>query len=89
MHVRDPPGRLVRQVPVQLYLFDLLHHEGQSLLPVPHTGRRARLAELGLDADPVRTTPWYPGGAADVLAASLANALERVVGKLTCHPGRI
>jgi ATP-dependent DNA ligase len=69
MHVRDPPGRLVRQVPVQLYLFDLLHHEGQSLLPVPHTGRRARLA--------------------DVLAASLANALERVVGKLTCHPGRI
>ena len=32
---------------------------------------------------------FAPGGVADVLAASLANALERVVGKLTCHPGRI
>jgi bifunctional non-homologous end joining protein LigD len=81
MHVRDPPGRLVRQVPVQLYLFDLLHHHGQSLLAVPYTGRRERLAELGLDAELVRTTPWYPGGAAYVLAASLANALEGVVGK--------
>jgi ATP-dependent DNA ligase len=28
----------VRLVPVQLYLFDLLHHRGQSLLPVPFPG---------------------------------------------------
>jgi bifunctional non-homologous end joining protein LigD len=91
MHVRHPPGRLVREVPVQLYLFDLLHHGGQSLLPVPYSGRRERLEELGLDADPVRTTPWYPGGGADVLAASLAHALEGVVGKPLAsayHPGQ-
>ena len=91
MHVRHPPGRLLRQVPVQLYLFDLLHHDGQSLLAMPYTGRRERLAELGLDADPVRTTPWYPGGAADVRAASLAHALEGVVGKPLAsayHPGQ-
>src|ERR1700735_4375216 len=25
MHVRHPPGRLIRDVPVQLYLFDLLY----------------------------------------------------------------
>jgi bifunctional non-homologous end joining protein LigD len=79
--VRDPTGELVRRAPVQLYLFDLLHHHGQSLLALPYTERRERLAELGVDADPVRTTPWYPGGAASVLAASLANALEGVVGK--------
>ena len=91
MHVRYPPGRLVRQAPVQLYLFDLLHHGGQSLLPVPYALRRERLEELGLDGDPVRTPPWYPGGAADVLAASLANALEGVVGKPLAsayHPGQ-
>ena len=91
MHVRHPPGRLVRQTPVQFYLFDLLHHGGQSLLRVPYTGRRERLAELGLDAGPVRTPPWYPGGAADILAASLANALEGVVGKPLAsayHPGQ-
>src|SRR5712691_11278501 len=71
--------------------FDLLQHGGQSLLPVPYTGRRERLAELGLDAGPVRTPPWYPGGAADILAASLANALEGVVGKPLAsayHPGQ-
>jgi bifunctional non-homologous end joining protein LigD len=91
MHVRDPPASLVRQAPVQLYLFDLLHHDGQSLLPVPYTGRRERLAELGLDADPVRTTPWYPGGAADIRAVSLAHALEGVIGKPLAsayHPGQ-
>lgn len=91
MHVRHPPDRLVRRAPVQLYLFDLLHLGGQSLLPVPYTGRRERLEELGLDTDPVRTPPWYPGGAADVLAASLANALEGVVGKPLAsayHPGQ-
>ena len=91
IHVRRPPASLVRQAPVRLYLFDLLHHDGQSLLPVPYTERRELLAGLGLDADPVRTTPWYPGGAADVLAASLANALEGVVGKPLAsayHPGQ-
>ena len=58
---------------------------------MPYTERRERLAELGLDDDPVRTPPWYPGGAADVLAASLANALEGVVGKPLAsgyHPGQ-
>jgi bifunctional non-homologous end joining protein LigD len=91
MHVRHPPASLVRQVPVQLYLFDLLHHGGQSLLALPYTKRRERLAELGLDADPVRTTPWYAGGAADVRAVSLAQALEGVVGKPLAsayHPGQ-
>jgi bifunctional non-homologous end joining protein LigD len=82
---------IVDQAPVQLYLFDLLHHGGQSLLALPYTARRERLAELGLDADPIRTTPWYPGGAADVLATSLAHALEGVVGKPLAsayHPGQ-
>jgi bifunctional non-homologous end joining protein LigD len=91
MHVRHPPESLVRQAPVQLYLFDLLHHGDESLLPLPYTGRRERLAELGLDADPIRTTPWYPGDAADVQAASLAHALEGVVGKPLAsayHPGQ-
>jgi hypothetical protein len=44
---------------VQLYLFDLLHHGPDSLLGLPYTERRDRLEALGLDADPVRTPPWY------------------------------
>jgi bifunctional non-homologous end joining protein LigD len=81
MHVRHPPGRLLLDAPVQLYVFDLLHRGEESLLAVPYTGRRARLQDLGLDEDPVRTPPWYPGGAADIWAVSLAHGLEGVVGK--------
>jgi bifunctional non-homologous end joining protein LigD len=90
MHVRRPTGRLVRAAPVQLYVFDLLHQDGESLLAVPYTGRRSRLEDLGLDQDPVRTPPWYPGGAADIWAVSAAHGLEGVVGKPLAsryHPG--
>jgi bifunctional non-homologous end joining protein LigD len=91
MHVRNPPARLVRDAPVQLYLFDLLYHGSESLLRVPYTGRRKRLEQLGLDEDPVRTPPWYPGEATDIWAASLAHGLEGVVGKPLAsayHPGQ-
>jgi len=81
MHVRQPPGRLVRHIPVQLYLFDVLQADGELLLSLPYTAQRERLEQLGLDTGPVRTPPWYPGGAADVQAASLAHGLEGVVGK--------
>ncbi len=55
MHVRRPPARLVEDIRVQLYVFDLLHHGLDSLLGLPYDGRRDGLEELGLDADPVRT----------------------------------
>jgi bifunctional non-homologous end joining protein LigD len=91
MHVRRPPGQLVRDAPVHLYLFDVLHADGELLVTQPYTARRGLLEDLGLDAGPVRTPPWYRGGAADVLAASAANDLEGVVGKPLAsayHPGR-
>jgi bifunctional non-homologous end joining protein LigD len=91
MHVRRPFGQLLRDVPVYLYLFDVLHADGEMLLAMPYTARRERLEGIGLDADPVRTPPWYRGEAAAVLAASLANGLEGVVGKPLAsgyHPGQ-
>jgi bifunctional non-homologous end joining protein LigD len=91
MHVRRPFGQLVRDAPVHLYLFDVLHADGEMLLDRPYTARRERLEELGLNDGPVRTPPWFPGEAADVLAASLANGLEGVVGKPLAsayHPGQ-
>ncbi len=90
MHVRRPPARLTGETPVQLYLFDLLHHGPDSLLGLPYTARRDRLEALGLDADPVRTPPWYRDDADIVLAASLQHGLEGVVGKPLAsryHPG--
>ena len=75
---------------MQLYLFDLLHHGPDSLLGLPYTERRDRLEDLGLDADPVRTPPWYRDDAEIVLATSLNYGLEGVVGKPLAsryHPG--
>ena len=89
MHARRPPPRLIDDTPVQLYLFDLLHHGPDSLLGLPYTERRARLKDLGLHADPVRTPPWFDDADA-VPAASLQHGLEGVVGKPLAsryHPG--
>jgi bifunctional non-homologous end joining protein LigD len=91
MHVLRPQDRLLRAAPVQIFVFDLLHHGADSLLDRPYTERRARLEELGLDAAPVRTPPWQRGGADKLLAESIARGLEGVVGKpLTSayHPGQ-
>ena len=81
MHVLRPEDKLLRAAPVQYYVFDLLHHGEESLIPRPYTERRARLEDLGLDSDPVHIPPWHRGGAEAVLAESIAKGLEGVVGK--------
>jgi bifunctional non-homologous end joining protein LigD len=81
MHVRRPAPRLVQDIPVQLYIFDLLYQDGESLLSAPYTERRQRLDDLTLQTGPVRTPPWYRGDGSDILAVSVAHGLEGVVGK--------
>ena len=91
MHVQQPDDTLLRRAPVQFYVFDLLHQGEDALLGLPYTERRKRLEALGLDSAPVRTPPWHRGGAAAVLAESIAKGLEGVVGKpldSTYHPGQ-
>src|SRR5512139_3623082 len=61
MHVQAPTPRLLREVPVLFYVFDLLHHAGASLLDLPYLRRRAKLADLGLSSGMVRTPPHYTG----------------------------
>ena len=46
MHVHRPTGRLTRSVPVQYYVFDLLHRGDQPLLNQPYVQRRALLEQL-------------------------------------------
>jgi bifunctional non-homologous end joining protein LigD len=81
MHVQQPDDTLIRAAPVQIYVFDLLYLGHDSMLGQPYTERRAELEKLGLNSDPVHTPPWHRGGAAGVLADSIAKGLEGVVGK--------
>jgi bifunctional non-homologous end joining protein LigD len=67
--------------PVTYLVFDLLAEGGESLLDRPYAERRGRLDELGPTGHRWALTPWYPGGGADVLAASRENGLEGVVAK--------
>src|SRR5690242_3055500 len=48
MHVRAPSEALRRSAPVKLLVFDLLHLDGQTLMPRHYDERRAALLELKL-----------------------------------------
>jgi bifunctional non-homologous end joining protein LigD len=91
MMVRRPSAALLAAVPVQLYLFDLLHLDGADTLDLPYIRRRHLLESLHVDQAPMRTPPTFGEGGADLLAAVAATGLEGVVSKRltsTYRPGR-
>jgi bifunctional non-homologous end joining protein LigD len=93
MHRTGPEvARMAAAAPVTYLVFDLLALDGESLLGLPYTERRARLDALGLVSDRWVTTPWFRGDAAgvgeQVQAASLENGLEGVVAKRLDSPYR-
>jgi len=87
MHVRAPSAQLRERVPVQLYVFDLLHLGTAALLDKPFTARRAKLDGLGIDNDTVKTPPyWTDGEGADLLSTAAEIGLEGVVAKQLDSP---
>ena len=67
MHVRSPSPELLREVPVEAILFDLLWLDGELLTGRPTRERRQALEELGVDAPSWRLTPLLPPAPADEL----------------------
>ena len=88
MHVAAPSSTLLAQVPVKLYVFDLLYVDGNLLLERPYEDRRAQLTALGLDDGAVGTPPAFEAGTplAEVEAASAELGLEGVVAKRIGSP---
>ncbi len=90
MQIRHPAPELVAAVPAIYLIFDVLHHDGRSLLTTPYAERRRLLDELGLVGPTWQTPPAWFGGGADVLAASREQGLEGVIAKRntsTYRPG--
>jgi bifunctional non-homologous end joining protein LigD len=95
MHVgsESTVRRLAKDTPVTYVIFDLLWLDGRSLMELPYTERRERLAELDLGAGGGRwQVPDYVVGHGErLLAATAEQGLEGVIAKRldsTYEPGR-
>ncbi len=87
MHVKAPTPALLDRLPVQLYVFDLLHLGTRSLIGAPYTERRDQLQAVGLDDGTFKTPPWwadYTGK--DLMRAAADQGLEGVVAKRLTSP---
>ena len=75
-------------VPVTFVAFDLLHHDGHSLLDLPYEERRERLSGLGLDGESWQTPAYHRGDGAAMLELSRTQGLEGIVAKRLASPYR-
>ena len=73
--------RAARGAPVTYVVFDLLHHDGRSLLDRRYEERRALLAELELEGPAWRAPAFHRGNGAALLAATREHGLEGIVAK--------
>ena len=84
MHVgsESTVRRLAKETPVTYIIFDLLWLDGHSLMDLPYTERRARLAELELgDGGRWRVPDYVVGHGEQLLAATEQQGLEGVIAK--------
>jgi bifunctional non-homologous end joining protein LigD len=88
MHIasREHARRLSKQTPVTYMIFDLLWLDGHSLMALPYTERRARLAELELAGESWQTPEHVVGHGRELLAATKEQHLEGVVAKRLTSP---
>lgn len=78
-------------IPVTFLAFDLLTHEGRSLLRRSYERRRDDLDALGVDGATALTPPAFTGSLSEAVAASRRWKLEGVVAKRrdsTYQPGK-
>jgi bifunctional non-homologous end joining protein LigD len=94
MHVASAAqaARLAAEVPVTYLVFDLLCQDGQPLLDLPYSRRRAALESLGLNGSHWQTPPSFTDATGpEVLAVSRQHGLEGVIAKRLAsryEPGR-
>ncbi|MFI5719392.1 non-homologous end-joining DNA ligase [Nocardia sp. NPDC051750] len=87
MHVARPSRALIADVPVQLFLFDVLTDTGADVTGLPYPDRRDRLQELDFTTSPVQTPPYWLGvGAEQLIDAARDNHLEGIVSKRLDSP---
>ena len=80
--------RRAKEIPVTYVIFDLLHHDGESLFDRSYEERRERLESLGLEDVAWQTPRYHRGDGAALLAATREQGLEGIVAKRLDSPYR-
>jgi bifunctional non-homologous end joining protein LigD len=89
MHVgsESTVRRLAKEAPVTYIIFDLLWLDGHSLMGLPYSERRARLAELEIgDNGRWRVPDYVAGHGQQLLSATEQQGLEGVIAKRLDSP---
>ncbi|MBD0281937.1 MAG: ATP-dependent DNA ligase [Thermoleophilaceae bacterium] len=88
MQLSDPEEARRTHIPVFLYLFDLLGHEGEDLRPLPLRRRKARLRDALSFHRPVRFTPHRNECGEEMFRDACDRGLEGVIAKRAGSPYR-
>ena len=86
--VRDPGPDLLRRVPVQYYLFDLLYARGRDLRPLPLSERQERLAAVLRPGDPLRVIEYRTGDGEEYFEQACRQGWEGLIAKRADAPYR-
>ena len=81
LSTREQARRRMGETPVHYMIFDLLWLDGHSLLELPYSDRRARLAGLELSGANWQTPEHLSGRGEELLRAAVAQGLEGLVAK--------
>jgi DNA ligase D-like protein (predicted ligase) len=82
----SPPQRLLDEIPVYYYLFDLLYADGRDTRTLPVTERKRLLAELIDFRDPLRFTEDRAGNGAPFWAQACKDGWEGLIAKRADAP---
>lgn len=81
-----PSADLIRSVPVQYYLFDVLWADGTDLRPQPQRERKERLHQLLDFADPLRFTEHRVGDGVEFYQEACRQGWEGLIAKRADAP---
>ena len=81
-----PSADLIRSVPVQYYLFDVLWADGTDLRPQPQRERKQRLHQLLDFADPLRFTEHRVGDGVEFYQEACRQGWEGLIAKRADAP---
>jgi bifunctional non-homologous end joining protein LigD len=88
MQLSDPGAARRTGIPVFLYVFDLLRHDGEDLRRLPLRERKARLRRSLNFHGPVRFTPHRNQRGEELFREACKNGLEGIIAKRADSPYR-